>query len=124
MKKMILLFSHKLTDSQIKDIKRKLQCKEILYLPEKIQSIFSNVTSDNREFVINELKVYLSKNADKGDYILIQGEFGVSYKMINYSKEIGLIPVYSSTKRETIEINKGNKIKKITFFKHEEFVEY
>ncbi|MBP6282020.1 MAG: hypothetical protein KA384_08235 [Leptotrichiaceae bacterium] len=124
MKKIILLFSHKLTDSQIKDIKRKLQCKEILYLPEKIQSIFSNVTSDNREFVINELKVYLSKNADKGDYILIQGEFGVSYKMINYSKEIGLIPVYSSTKRETIEINKGNKIKKITFFKHEEFVEY
>lgn len=124
MKKIILLFSHKLTDAQIKDIKRKLQCKEILYLPKKIQTVFSNVTSNNREFIINELKVYLSKNANKGDYILVQGEFGVSYKMINYSKEIGLIPIYSSTKRETIEITKGNKIKKITFFKHEEFVEY
>ena len=124
MKKIILLFSHKLTDAQIKDIKINLQCDEILYLPKKIQDIFSNVTSNNREFLIDELKIYLSKNAEKEDYILIQGEFGVSYRMVNYSKEIGLIPVYSSTKRETIEINKGNKIKKITFFKHEEFVEY
>ena len=69
---------------------------------------------------IEMVKLLLDNGSDKN----IQNEFGESYKMINYSKEIGLIPVYSSTKRETIEINKGNKIKKITFFKHEEFVEY
>jgi len=56
--------------------------------------------------------------------VLIQGDFGAVYHMVNFAKELGLIPIYATTKRESIELKQGNKIIKKSIFKHIKFRKY
>ena len=119
--KMILLFSHKLTDEQIIDAKNILKIEEFIYLPPNLQSIWSNIPPE-----LDSLKEYLKPIKDfvsqfNNNYILIQGDFGAVYEMVNFSKNIGLIPIYATTKREITEIKKDNKIIKQSIFKHIKF---
>jgi len=44
--KMFLLFSHKLTDTQIKDAIQNLKVTDFIYLPDNLQKLWSNVPSD------------------------------------------------------------------------------
>ena len=111
MKKMFLLFSHSLTPSQIEDAKSNLGIEKFVYLPEDLQLLWSDIPSD-----LESLKEYLSlfrnflvENSDFEDVVLIQGDFGAVYQMINFSKDLGLKAVYATTKRvieeEIIETN-------------------
>jgi predicted glycosyltransferase len=122
--KMYLLFSHKLTDAQIKDAK-KLGVNEFVYLPEDLQQKWSNVPPE-----LERIKEYAKdfeeflKSAQKGDYVLIQGDFGLTCHMVNFSKNNGLIPVYATTKRISKDINQNGKIIKISEFQHIRFRMY
>ena len=122
--KMYLLFSHKLTDAQIEDAK-KLGVDKFIYLPEDLQRKFSNIPPE-----LESVKEYAKdferflENAKSGDYVLIQGDFGLTCHMVNFSKSKGLIPVYATTKRISKEIKKDGKVVKISEFKHIKFRRY
>jgi hypothetical protein len=122
--KMYLLFSHKLTDAQIKDAK-KLGVDEFVYLPDDLQRKFSNVPPE-----LESIKEYAKdfekflENAKSGDYVLIQGDFGLTCHLVNFSKSKGLIPVYATTKRISKDIKKDGKVVKISEFKHIRFRKY
>ena len=108
--KMYLLFSHKLTDAQIEDAK-KLGVDEFVYLPEDLQRKFSNIPPE-----LESVKKYAKdfekflENAKSGDYVLIQGDFGLTCHLVNFAKSKGLIPVYATTKRISKDIKKDGKI--------------
>ena len=121
--KMFLLFSHKLTDEQIKDAKENLGVKEFVYLPENLQERFSNIPpeiDDIKEYANIFLK-FLKENASKDDYILIQGDFGVVFWVVEFCKENNLKAVYATTKRVVKEKNINGKVVKISEFKHIKF---
>ena len=126
MNRMFLLFSHKLTDEQIKDAKINLEVEEFIYLPIELQTLFSNVPPSgvNLGEYLKPIFRFLIKNAKVGDYVLIQGEFGVVYRLVNFAKVLDLIPVYATTKRESIEEVVDGKIVKKSVFAHVEFREY
>lgn len=46
MKKMILIFSHKLSDEQKKEAKENWNINEFVSLPEELQNIWSNIDPD------------------------------------------------------------------------------
>lgn len=120
MKQMFLLFSHKLTKIQEDDAKKNLNIDKFISLPEKLQFYWSNVdpiSYDEDNF--NEIMKFVEGNANEGDYILIQGEWGFVHNAVLYCKKINLIPVYSTTTREVKEIYKedGN-VEKISLFRH------
>jgi len=123
--KMFLFFSHKLTNEQMDDAK-KLGIKEFINLPSNLQELFSNVPAelDNLDEYVKVFIDYLLNNANKGDFILLQGDFGLIYKLINFSKTIGLIPIYATTKRITKEKIVNNKVIKTSEFKHIMFRKY
>jgi len=123
--KMYLLFSHTLTDSQIDDAKSTLKVDKFIYLPKNLQKIWSEIPPelDSLDEYLNKIKHFI-KSANKGDYVLIQGDFGAVYHMVNFAKELGLIPIYATTKRESIELKQGNKIIKKSIFKHIKFRKY
>jgi hypothetical protein len=116
--KMYLLFSHKLTDAQIEDAK-KLGVDKFIYLPEDLQRKFSNIPPE-----LESVKEYAKdferflENAKSGDYVLIQGDFGLTCHLVNFAKSKGLIPVYATTKRISKDIKKDGKVVKISEFKH------
>jgi CRISPR/Cas system-associated endonuclease Cas3-HD len=125
MKRMFLLFSHKLTDEQKEDAKKSLGVEEYIYLPESLQKIWSNIppeVEDIKLFLV-DIKDFLLKNAKIGDIVLIQGDFGAVVEMVEFSKT-WLIPVYATTKRISKEIKKDGKIIKISEFKHVRFRRY
>ena len=125
-KKMILLFSHNLTNLQIEDAKASLQVEEILYLPANLQEIWSNVNPevDDREN-LEEIKKYVRENLNKNDFVLIQGEWGYSYEMVKWSKRECFVPIYSATIRNYQEKvdNEGNVIN-THIFKHVKYKIY
>lgn len=120
MKRCFIFFSHQLTEKQTQEIKNNLKCDEIIYLPKDLQYKWSNVEDDS----FDKISSFLREKSQENDYALIQGEWGLTYKMINFAKEIGVNPIYAKTKREAIEEKDGEKIKKISYFEHIKFEKY
>jgi hypothetical protein len=101
MKKMLLLFSHSLTPEQKEDAKKTLFVEEFLSLPDDLQSLWSQVPpedeiNDTVQFFIEWIK----NHAKKGDIALIQGEFGMTFAISDWCLKEGIVPVYSTTRRD------------------------
>ena len=109
-RKMYLVFSHKLTEKQIEDAKSNLDVEEFIYLPTELQNIWSNISPRKEDMKddLNELVVWIDENISKEDYVLIQGDYGATYYLVEYCKSKGLKPIYSTTEREAIETITGN----------------
>ncbi len=124
--KLILLFSHTLTDKQIADAKLSLGIDEFVYLPSDIQAIWSQIPATTTDITryLEPIKAYLKAHAHQGDYVLIQGDFGATYQMVNFAKEQGLQPIYSTNLRESIEQEIDGKVIKQSIFVHQLYREY
>lgn len=120
--KIFIFFSHHLLKEQKEELKKDFFCEEIVFLPENLQNLWSNIDEEGDCF--NLFKEFLEKNSKKGDYVLIQGEWGVTYKMVNYSKDKELIPIYSFSKRKVNEEIKNGIVIKTSYFKHIKFKKY
>ena len=124
--KLFLLFSHKLTDEQIKDAKENLGVNKFVYLPEDLQYKFSNVPPEieNIKDYSKDFKEFLANNAKKQDFVLIQGDFGIVFQMVEFCKENNLKAIYSTTKRVVKEQVINGKIIKTSEFRHIRFRNY
>jgi len=124
MKRMFLLFSHTLSDEQAVDARERLRVDEIVYLPQELQALWGGFDPSLERVDTEEFERFLSKEANIDDIVLIQGDFGASFKMVQFALENKLIPVYATTKREVMElVEDGEKIKK-SIFKHVRFRKY
>jgi len=126
-KKLILLFSHNLTKSQKEEAYRTLKITELVSLPISLQNKWSNVPaeSDDISNYLSDISLWLKEVADNKDYILIQGDFGATYFLVNIAFQFKLIPVYSTTERIHEEVLKQDgalEMKKI--FKHVKYRKY
>jgi hypothetical protein len=127
LKSFFLLFNHTLTEDQKK--KAIEQFGDIIFInfPEHILRYWSQIPPE-----LTSLKNHLSpvfkfieENGKKGDIILIHGDFGAVFLAVNFCLKHGLIPVYSTTKREIIkEIDSDGLVKINRTFKHVIFRKY
>lgn len=120
MSTMFLLFSHKLTNEQIASAKKDLNCENLVYLPRELQNLWSNIPATEQDYEhLIHFENFIFKNYKEGDYALIQGDWGYTYHMINFCKKIGVIPLYSTTERNSREVfNQDGSVSKISLFKH------
>ena len=127
--KIILLFSHILTESQISELKNHFNIETITYLPDYLQNIWSNIPPDyiDIEKELTSIKEFVTQNLYNNgkNYILVQGEYGAVYHMVNFAFENNCIPIYSASKRayESKKIDE-DKIENIHYFKHIKFQLY
>ena len=123
MKKMFLLFSHTLTTSQEQDAKESFGVEEFIPMPKELQTLWSNIPPQLTKLddYLEPLKVYIHNNVQKGDIILIQGDFGGCYEMVNFVKSLGLIAVHATTKRDVVEKTVDGKVVKTSVFEHVRF---
>ena len=124
--KLHLFFSHRLTQAQTQDAKERLGIEEFVYLPPKLQQLFSNVPPhlESLDEYVRPFVEYLFKEAEVGDYVLIQGDFGLIYRLVEISKALGLIPIYATTRRIALERQEGEKNIKLSAFEHVRFRRY
>ena len=102
---LFLLFNHDLTPSQEAGAWSELQVGAIVKLPLELYNLWSQIPADLRSVssYIGPIKRWLAAQAREGDYVLIQGDFGAVYLMVQFCLERGLIPVYSTTRRQADE---------------------
>ena len=127
MSNIYLLFSHRLTQIQIDDAKQSLGVYNFIYLPDNLQKLWSNIPSDKEGIkdYLNPIKKWLKSKVEKKDYILIQGDFGATYIMVNWSFKQGFTPVYSTTERKVIkEVNQENEVISKKVFEHKKYRVY
>lgn len=102
---LILLFNHTLTAKQEADARQSLEVDRIVEPPAEIKGLWSQVPAD-----IDDLTMYLEPvlgwlegAAKRGDFVLVQGEFGATCLAVKKAFQLGLVPVYSTTSREAHE---------------------
>jgi len=73
---------------------------------------------------LEPLKAYLTEQTQQGDVVLVQGDFGATYHMVNKVKDLGLKAVHATTKRNAVEKFIDGKIVKTSVFEHVRFRVY
>ena len=122
-----LFFSHTLTPEQVKDAHEKLGCKNIISLPDDLQKKWQQIPPEGEidDFIIKPFIEYLSQETEVVDYVLVQGEFGMSFIIVNWCLKNNRIPIYATTKRVIIEEKQADgSVKKTNIFKHIQFRRY
>jgi len=126
-RKLLLVFSHSLTKEQEKEARKELGVSKILKLDKELSKKWANIPPQVEELdtYLRDFKEWLKVKGRAGDYILIQGDFGATYKLVNYCKKLGLIPVYSTTERQVKEeVGQDGNIVATRVFNHVRFREY
>lgn len=127
MSQLFLLFSHKLTPAQEADARHSLGIQQIHYLPDDLQSIWSQVPPGQLDLAAYARPFcdFLVQQAQAQDYVLIQGDFGLSFYMVQFCFRQQLVPVYATTHRKVQEITQpdGKVIKQLEF-EHQMFRPY
>ena len=102
---LFLIFNHQLTPLQEEDVHASLGVHRIISPPSHLKDIWGTIPPDipSLSSYLKPVQDWLSNQAKENDYVLIQGDFGACYIMANFAFEHGLIPIYSTTKREAKE---------------------
>ena len=122
-----LIFNHHLTEIQREDAFSSLGVDQVVEMPSDLKRLWREVPPhlpSIREYV-HPVKQWLKWLAKEGDFVLIQGDFGATYIMVNFAFQNGLIPLYSTTTREAVEehIDEGS-VKLNHVFRHVMFRQY
>jgi len=124
---LFLIFNHKLTEIQKKDAHRSLGVNRIIELPPDLEKLWQQIPPDVPEIddYLAPIKEWMSEQSSTSDYALIQGDFGATYIMVKFAFEKGLIPIYSTSRREAVEEHDNEGTVKLTHnFKHVMFRKY
>lgn len=100
---------------------------DIVYLPSDFQSFWSQIPPEGELPIerLNEIIRWLKDNGNIGDYVLVQGEFGAVFYIVDFCFQYGLVPIYSTTKRIVLkEEDSNSKVVKTNVFEHVAFRKY
>ena len=126
MKKFIVLMSHDMSDIQKNDAYENLKVAEIIEAPAEIKAIWGNVDpiSDLDISKLDKVISWIKNISEKGDYILVQGEFGATFYIVDYCFKSNLIPVYATSIRRVEETREGERVLTNRVFVHEGYRQY
>lgn len=127
MSQLFLIFNHQFTPQQDADARASLGVERVETMPTEIRQIWGNVPPDLSEIggYLTPVKDWLAGHSRAGDFVLIQGDFGATCLMVRFALELGLIPVYSTTRREAIEEHQTDGSVRMTHhFRHVRFRRY
>ena len=121
------IFNHQLTERQITDARNRLGVEGIVSPPEDLQILWRQVPAELEgiDGYLGPIKNWLAEAASAGDYVLIQGDFGATWIMVNHAFKLGLVPVYSTTEREAEEtVTTDGAVQLVHTFRHRRFRRY
>lgn len=125
-RQMLLIFSHKLTEKQREEAVKRYKIGEFIKPDDIILNKWANIPpklEDLSEY-LTQLREWIDAKSNPGDYVLIHGDFGATFTMVNHCLGRGLIPVYATSQRRAVEKRMGETIKISREFEHVSFREY
>jgi hypothetical protein len=122
-----LLFNHLLTDNQAEQAGIELGIKRITEPPADISRCWANIPPEPESIrdILKPVFSWIDKTAAKGDFLLVQGDFGACYLVLEHLSGTGVIPVYATTKRQAVEQRLDDDTVQLTHrFRHVRFRKY
>jgi hypothetical protein len=126
-RKMLLVFNHTFTENQRHDAKINLGVENFIAMPGSVQKIWSQIPADAEKIkpILLPIQNWLASASQIGDFVLIQGDFGATCLMVQFSFSKRLVPVYSATIRKAEEFcDPDGAIQTTHIFKHRRFRMY
>ena len=115
-----------MSDIQKNDAYENLKVTKIIEAPPNIKKIWGNIEpiSDLNTVKLDEIVSWIKENSNKQDYVLVQGEFGATFYIVDYCFKNNLIPVYATSIRRVEETRQGEKVITNRVFVHEGYRRY
>lgn len=123
-----LLFSHHITPEQQADAETSLGVGRFESLSAELQALFSNVPPDLESLneYLQPIRQWLAERVQANDFVLIQGDFGVTFSLVHYclTNRLG-VPVYATTQRQSVDaVQPDGSIVTQRVFRHCRFRRY
>jgi hypothetical protein len=122
---MFLMFNHSLSKDQETDAQNIWGTHlQFVGLPGQLKALWAQIPADKQELfdTLAPFRTWLEKESCPNDLVLIQGDFGATWLMVQYALNNNLVPVYSVTVRQAREESAPDgTVKNIHFFKHRMF---
>lgn len=108
-----------MTEAQLAELKQRYHSTQVVYPPEDISAAWSQL-SPGLAYDTNVIKavLYWLKETEPGDTVVIQGEAGSTFILVDYLLTHDLIPLHSVSRRVSSEEHAGELVKKSLVFKH------
>ncbi len=123
----ILIFSHELTAEQEIDLREKWGVNRITSMPGDISLSWKNVPPElpSLKNYVQPVLRWLIDIASPGDLVLVQGDFGATFIVVNFALRVGFVPVYATTARHVRETKLPDGVVEQTrLFSHRMFRKY
>ena len=123
---MLVIFNHSLTESQKTDARHSLGVATFVAPPPELLALWSQLPPDAPALmpVLTPFFHWLAQTGRKGDFVLVQGDFGATFLVAQKAQALGLTPLYSTTRREAVEQVCGDKVQLTHQFRHVRFRHY
>lgn len=94
-----LLFNHVLSKDQIREAEEVLKIKDIYTLPPRLNALWSDVNPRGEldRSHLAPIERWLTEKAQEGDYVLVQGECGATFYMVDLCFKRGFVPIYATS---------------------------
>lgn len=123
MKTLFILMNHELLPTQYEDALHSLHIEKSVTLSDAAWSQIAPDASSIKPFVLH-YEARLKQEAKEGDFLLVQGDFGATYHMVRFAKNLGMIAIYATTKRVATQKTVEGSVITQREFLHVRFREY
>jgi hypothetical protein len=111
--------NHGLTERQKAELAVDFACASLIYPPEELAARWRDV-STAKDLILAWLKPFTDwlAGAQAGDVVVIQGEAGFSFALVDFALQRGLVPVHAVSRRIGKESRNGEKVVRQYEFEH------
>lgn len=124
---LFLLFNHLLSEKQASLARQELRVGKIIDPPADISRHWANVPPEQESirYFLEPVFSWIDNNVSAGDFLLVQGDFGACYLVLEHISNTEIIPVYSTTTRQAVEKKlDDNTVQLSHIFSHVRFRKY
>ncbi len=122
-----ILTNHKLTPAQEEELSQRYKCEQTIYPDKSMRNYWSNISPEG-QFDLNKLHRItdkISKLLKENDVVVVQGEFGCTFYVVDFCNKMKFTPLYAASSREYTEvINPDGSVQRNHLFRHVQFREY
>lgn len=90
--KVFVVMSHDLLPEQMTELKNRLNCHEIIYLPEPLKDIWADIPPSGswNDKWLNDIISWLKSNMKREDIAIVQGEYGATVYLVNWLQKMDM----------------------------------
>jgi len=127
MKNAFIILNHSLTRLQEEELRSKFGVERIVEMPQDLKRVWSDFSAwtnltDSR---VSDIVEWLDDQARTADLVVVQGEWGATFYVVDFCFYKDLIPLYASSERLYEQENlSGQRVRRTHIFKHVKFKKY